>query len=138
MTAIDTAKLEGIALLWAFSRVLGRDDPIYRYDDGSIGYIGGPDRMGPLKPDLQATVERFRLHLCPVTYNDEPAFEAWVDDQPKARTSAFGINAMDAAMRSVVLDRFGDTAEVPSEVLEFARRRSESNGEQPARERCGG
>lgn len=117
-------ELHGTALLWAFSRALGRDDPVYRYDDGSFGYIGRPDRQGRLQPNLEEIVEQQRMHICPIELNDQPAFEAWVDGMTRQKTSAMSQRAVDAAMRSLVRHRFGDELAIPREVYEHDQKRA--------------
>lgn len=134
---IPTADLTDLALLWAFSRALGRDDPIYRVDEtGEMAYIGGPDRLGPLRPDLNRIVESRRLHVCPVEFNGRNAFEVWVDGTPKDLTRAYGENAITAAMRCLARERFGDLVDVPKEVADYCHEMAEALGyAHPARTR---
>lgn len=138
---MEIAQLKDTPLRWAFSRALGREDPVYRHDEtGEILYIGGPDRMGPIRPDLSRLVETRRLHICPLTYDDKPMFEVWIDGTRREDTGALGTTAVSAAMRCIVRAHFGETADVPQDVVDHGRAESfdDATLDRPAADRCRG
>jgi len=109
---IKTCDLVGVQLDWAvavcegeiYSAVptyngIGMEFPATLYStDWALG--------GPI-------IERERIHVCPITYNDLlAACECWLDGrQPKA--SFYGPTILIAAMRCYVASKLGDEVDIP-------------------------
>jgi hypothetical protein len=61
-------------------------------------------------------IDRERIHLCPIIYNDEPAWDCWIDDINPQRVHFYGPTPLIAAMRCYVASKLGDQVEVPAEL----------------------
>ena len=127
---IKTSELTGPALDWAAVIAKGVKPSdiritrgrIYRWhrdEDGNLtnSYETGPE-FAPSKmwESGGPIIERERLHLCPVTIDDVPAWHAWSDKHKKA-DQADGPTPLIAAMRCFVASKLGDEVDVPEELM---------------------
>jgi hypothetical protein len=128
-----TRELTGAALDWAVARCEGipaeelklpcwKGDSLFRYlrdEEGNLDgrYRTGPDLLFSSKWEAGGPIiERERIHVCPIIYNDLPATECWVDAyHPKG--SFYGPTALIAAMRCYVASKMGEEIDIPRSLI---------------------
>jgi hypothetical protein len=119
-----TRELTGAALDWAVAVCEGateewRDDGPFFWRGVPCIRVGGHDvEYSPATDWAQGgpIIERERIHVCPIVYNDLPATECWVDAyHPKG--SFYGPTALIAAMRCYVASKMGEEIDIPRSLI---------------------
>lgn len=116
---MKTADLIGRALDWAvadleFKRMIANGEHVKDWvlDEHRIGMNTDPYSIdwlwgGPI-------IERERIHLCPIVYNDLSQWHAWPYFLPRQWGIAIvGPTALVVAMRAYVASKLGEEVEVP-------------------------
>lgn len=67
-------------------------------------------QLGPLR-------DKYRVHICPIIYNDQQWDEAWVDAPVKA-ASVYGPTAPIAVCRAIALHKHGPRVSIPNSLFQ--------------------
>ncbi|VTU32108.1 hypothetical protein H4CHR_02944 [Variovorax sp. PBS-H4] len=120
---VQTSALAGrplayaVALADGYEFVRNPDDLILIMKKPTGGFWAWFDNYG-IEDEALSIIERERIHLCPIFYNDAPAWQSWIDQSDQ--TANFGPTAAIAAMRCFVASRLGEEVDIPDELLPAA------------------
>jgi hypothetical protein len=131
MIEVKTRDLIGAALDWAVAKAEGHDPIVMPFKNSAGAAVYHAPwaktegiRYQPSTDGQQGTplVERFRPHINPIFYNDEPAWECWsgwdLDNRSIKTDHVYGPTLLIASMRCYVSSKHGETLQVPALLLQ--------------------
>ena len=153
MVEVNTGDLMGAGLDWVMATIEGlpiRHDPMAFGNTFNGGYWVWDDKPNGAKslmirppapntpnreissyysPSTQWTQfgplrDKWRVHICPITYNDQEWDEAWVEAPVKV--SAYGPTATVAVCRAIAMHLHGPRVSIPKSLFEQMKTEGEA------------